>query len=684
MILKVLLPNGRTRNYSASWDREEAPLGYRVLVPTRKGGTTAVVVGVEEGETSQSVISLPDEAPLLSPEALSFVEELSADYLIPKGVLLFKLLPSAFLWREEELVVVSERKPYGLDKRSLELVEYVKKRGGVKVENLKKRYDSSLVNLLLKKGFLKLARRWKAPDVEERLYSLAVPLGEALKRVRSRRKRRLLVFLGGKESVREEELLSWGFSRSDLRDLLKKGILTTENIPLPEKVHTPKWKRLLRDIHSKRLLLWSSFRGSLNRLVSLSAKNLDLGKSSLILFPDYGELQASLEVLYEQLGDQVVEIHSRVGAKKTYENWFRAGKEPVVVVGTYTALLCPAKELTSVVLSDESSPGNKLRYAGGVDMRRACFLLSRKVGTNLTFTTPAPSLSSYYLIKKGGMEFERERASAEVKLIKREPAEVLTQELYNLLKSEPSRETLFLVPKHGYSYAYCPRCEALTECPECGTFLTYSLKREVLYCTNCRYRQEELLCPECEGELEEAGFGLEKAMEVVEENLGLRENFYFSTHPHWEISYEMVVVLSADSLLSVPSYRAKEELLLYLLRAQNVAGSLLIVQTMFPEEEPFRSFAEDDVEGVYDGELEERERELLPPFWRLLLIKTTNPELERYVFKVVSPNVKSTYNVREECYEFLIRFRDRRTLFKVKQLLKRFPKDIIEVKVDPF
>ncbi|MDQ7082581.1 MAG: hypothetical protein Q9N34_06220 [Aquificota bacterium] len=35
---------------------------------------------------------------------------------------------------------------------------------------------------------------------------------------------------------------------------------------------------------------------------------------------------------------------------------------------------------------------------------------------------------------------------------------------------------LLLVPKHGYSYLYCPRCEAGRV--SCRTFLTHSLKEE--------------------------------------------------------------------------------------------------------------------------------------------------------------------------------------------------------------
>ena len=282
------------------------------------------------------------------------------------------------------------------------------------------------------------------------------------------------------------------------------------------------------------------------------------------------------------------------------------------------------------------------------------------------------------------MELVDKHRDSKTLIFKKEPAEVLTEEVYRLVDKNKDKSVLFLVPKQGYSYLYCPRCEALAECPGCGTFLTYSNKRDLMYCTNCSFKQEEILCPECEGDLDEAGFGLEKAVEVVQENFGLRNNFHFSTHPSWESEHDLVVVLSADSLLSFPSYRAREDLTIYLLRAQSVAKETLAIQTILPEEKVFSAIKEGKLQELYDEELRKREEDLLPPFWRLLLIKTTNPELERYVFKVVSPNVKSTYKVREDHYELLIRFKDRRTLWKVRQLIRRFSKDIIEVRVDPF
>jgi primosomal protein N' (replication factor Y) len=269
-------------------------------------------------------------------------------------------------------------------------------------------------------------------------------------------------------------------------------------------------------------------------------------------------------------------------------------------------------------------------------------------------------------------------------VIERKPSEILTEELLRILPSFRNRRVLFLVPKQGYSYAFCVRCETLVQCQRCGNLMTYSRVRGILYCTACGFKGEELLCGECEGELEEAGFGIEKVFSAIEETGLLQEGFLFSTYPSWGEKFDVTVVVSADNLLSIPTYRAKEEVFIYLLRATVSSREETLIQTIFPQERVFGLLKKGEERDFYLRELEEREREKLPPFWRLALVKTTRRDLGAYMAKVVSPYLQVAYSPREGCYRILIRFRDRGALRRIGQLLRRFGRDIIEVRVDPF
>jgi len=686
MAFRVLLPSGREKSFRGRWEGDGSPVGWRVLVPTSTGGTTGVVVGVcEDLGGEEEIISFPDNYPILTPLQLELLTELSEDYLLPKGWLLFKLLPSAFLWREEEFLVAPKGEVSGLDRLSREVLEYVRRRGGVKLENLKRRWGAELLRVLLQKGLLRREKRWLHPEVERSYYRLRVPLREGLLKVRSPKKRELLLLLSEMGWVSEEEVLSWGFRRSWIKDLLRRGLLelrSERETELPKEV---KGVKILKSLSSERVLLWERLSVILEILLQEVLSLLEEGRSTLLLLPETSLLDPIRDLFGKSLGDRLREIHSGVPPRKVIENWLKASESPSLVVGSYLASLCPAKDLGLVVLLGESSPGVRLRPLGGLDLRRLSFRLAMRSSSRLIFATQAPTLSSWKLVKEGRMEIAvRPKDLPPVEVVRRDAGEILTEGVYREVKGNLGKSVLFLTAKQGWSYVYCRRCESVVQCPVCETFLTYSRESNTLYCTACSYRSKELSCPECEGELSELGFGIEKAMEVIERSFGTLENFHFATYPSWEGSYDLTVVLSADGILSVPSHRSEEELFTYLTKALLITKDKMLIQTMFPSAEVFSRFRERDIDGFYTQELRRREREALPPFWRLLLIKTRRKEVGGYAVRFLSSRVKTSFRAKEGVYEVLVHFKDRSTLKKVKQMVRKFGKDIIEVKVDPF
>jgi primosomal protein N' (replication factor Y) len=677
MNLKVILPGGRVRCFR--WTRGEGNpgVGWRVLVPSGGGGVTGIVIGAGGEEAEGEILEVPDPGPLILPHHLEVLGDLSRDYLLPAGVLLFKLLPSVFDWYEEEVVRLSSRRPAGLDRRSDEILRYVKSRGEVKLETLRKRFGPGPVALLIEKGFLIREKKWIKPDLEVRLYRLKVPLREALRAVKDPRKRELILRIGERGRISEEEARELGFSRRTLRSLERKGVLEELVEDRPERREGA--VKVLRPASGKGEVLWGGLRGVLERLAGMCA---GLEGSALILSTGREVLKEALPLLRGLLGDRLVEIHSEAGGRRIWEGWFSCLEGNKVVLGTFLSLLAPLPDLKLVAVLDESSPGVRLPGLG-LDLRRAVSYLARRTGSSLVLTTPAPSLATYYLTVRGDLLLRREAVpTPEVRVLRRRSAEVITEEVAE--EVDRSEEVLFLVRKEGYSYVYCPRCQAVVRCPECGTFLTLSLSRSMVYCTGCRrFSSREVLCPECEGNLQEMGFGVEKALEVVERTFGIRETFRFATYPPWGETYDTVVVLSADGILSLPTFRAEEEFFLYILRSYLCARRRLLIQTAVPDLEPLRCLAEGRPEDFYREELRRREREKLPPFYRLLLVRSRR-DLGGYLRRTLSQEVRTIPRPEEGVYDHLVRFRDRSTLARAVQLKRRLGRDIIEVRVDPF
>ena len=665
MLLKVVIPNGQTR--LLEWDGvPENPLGFRVLFRTKNSGLTGIVVGYGEGEPSGRVHSFPDKLPLILPYHIEVAKELSLHYLEPYGKIIWDFIPSLFDWYEEEVVTPVLSKPVGLDKKSKEVWKYVRQRGEVPYERLKERFGSELVRVLIEHKILKKEKKWVYPEVDEEIYQLAIPYREALRRARTKKQKELVEFLEGKRFATKEELKEAGFNLRTIKSLLSSGIL---------KLYRD-YPRALRSVPLSQEIAFKSQKGSfifsvpytaaMRRSLNLIQKNLSEGKSTLLLFTEREELFEVAEELYTYFGDRVVEISSRISPKKLYENWFRAQEGGVVVVGSFKAAFSPVKNPESIILFNEL--GNTKFVKNGVDLRRVSYLLSKKRGASLEFLTPFYTLESYYGVKRRIFSLEEESFEAKVEVFKRK-GEVLTEELYKAIKEREGESFLFLVNKTGYSYLFCPRCDEVVECPECGTFLTYSKEKGKVFCTKrtSHYSSDEKICPRCEGEAQELGFGIEKAREVVENLFGRKENWEFATSPDWKRSFDNVVVLNADNILSVPSYKSHERFLEFVAHSLRCARKGFYLQTGVLDEREVRLIKEKNFRELYEEELIRRKEEGLPPFVRLVLVESPE-EIDELLKREISEDFGKVYNSKDRVWQYLLKIRSREVLRKLWEL----------------
>ncbi len=677
-VLRVVLPGGSIKNLIAS-EYPENPAGYRVLTDR---GKTGIVVGITDEPPEGSIIAFPDKGRLILEEHIKVLKEIAEDYAYIWGIILFELLPSAFIWEKEEVVRLRKRDIYGLDRISQELINYLKKRREVKYENLKKRFNFRLIKTLEEKGFIEIKEEWRFPEVEEKFYRLKVSPEEALRKVRSEEKKRIIEFLAERLYVSEEEIKEKGFKRRALRELVKKGIVEefSEYIGSIKYVPLKAGKVVYRPL-KENALIWDSFKGSFEKLTDICERNMNLSSSTLIIFPDTEDLFSVREKLINIFGDRVKEIHSGIKPKKLIENWFSSSEHPCIILSTYKGILVPAYRLRTVIVFNESSAGVKLKIRN-IDLRRVAVRLSKKLAAETVFFTPSPTLSSYYWIKKTeGSFIKKDFENVKIEIIKREPKEVITESLFKELSDRKEKSVIILVPKEGYSYVFCPKCETVVLCPNCGSYLTLSKERNVIYCSSCRKKLEENVCPECGSEIKETGFGIEKAKEILERFF---EGFEYSVSPLWHKEHDISVILNADIFLSLPTFRAKEKLFLYIFKALVSTREKLIIQTMFPEEEIFKLIKEKRFEEIYERELEERRINNLPPFSRTVLIKVSDFSAGKKVYEMFYPNSRMTYSYREENFHILITFKRKEDLKKIEKFIREYRKYVVDFSIDSF
>ena len=711
--LKVVFPNGRSELYLLEEEVDFNPVGYRVLVPLRSSqrGTTAVVVKkllAKPSEDTLLIDSFPDRFPVINPVAVKVLKKNLVEYLTTLGESLFKLIPTWADWYQETYAYAVDKKPKGLPKSVLKIFEKLQKRGKVEYEKLKREFDPKVLRLLEEHHLLKIETRWVAPKVEEEFLKLSVKdREEILKRIeRAAAKRReevlrlLEIFEEEGEPLERERIKEFGISSQTIRYLIEKGILQRVYYNLP-----PFKKDILKEppavyepleppdaLELRNLPL----ERRIEKLLRFSEWVLSKGGDFLILLPGLELVQFFHKRFYEVFGDRAVVYAENLTQREKIKNWFRAAEDyGKIFITTPQWLFAPLKNPLALYLEDEGHPSYKMFRYPYFNLKRLAFEYAKLLNMKLVVSSEPPSVEQFLISKHFEVEEE-----------KREPAKVLIEErnpfgdvLVEYLRRRGKH--LILVPKRGYSNLKCRRCQTVLECPRCEVFLTLT-KSGGLECPVCGFRAESKSCPRCGGETEPFGYGVERVKETL--NFPIPGgDFNFSTHPPNFGNFDIVAVLFADGILSLPDFRKGEEFFRYLSKAKMRVkeGGLFILHTPQTEHHAVRGILEEE-NLFYWEEIELRKVLELPPFARLYLVavnlKEEKEELAKKLHKRLKTSLKPlnvevefskapTFKLRERYrYQILVKLPlkvEVETLKKTIRVLKELKKDYPFVRVIP-
>ncbi|MCR5491460.1 MAG: primosomal protein N', partial [Bacilli bacterium] len=229
---------------------------------------------------------------------------------------------------------------------------------------------------------------------------------------------------------------------------------------------------------------------------------------------------------------------------------------------------------------------------------------------------------------------------------------------------------ILLINRRGYSsYVACSRCGYIFTCPGCHGNLTYHKEDGMLKCHHCGYvAQYPETCPSCGStQIMRVGFGTERICKILSErypdlrigrldsDIGkVRNNVQKTLDAFKRHEYDVLVgtqmiakghdfplvtlvgVVLADIGLSLPSFRANETT--FELIAQCVgrsgrgesAGEALI-QTYNPTHFAITLGAEQNYEGFYRREMQNRRISQYPPYSFLIAIEISAKSEERAV-----------------------------------------------------
>jgi primosomal protein N' (replication factor Y) len=656
--LKVVFPNGRSSLYRLEEKINFNPVGYRVLVPLPSSGKGATAIVVKSlfmpfDSSLPMVDSFPDSHPVINPLAVELLKNHLLEHLTTLGEALFKLIPSELDWYQETFVVATDKNPVGLPPSLKEVFELLRKKGKMELEKLTKKVDKKLIQLLKEKHLIKIETRWVAPKFEEYRYRLVLKPSlawEKLKKIRSQKRleeiKKLFELLETFIEVSQDEIKEAGVSSATLRLLEKKGIIEKVVYTVADiKPSALLRQGVLKAQEPPRRGLFENLKTNqrLEKALSFSEWALKNSKDVLIVVPTLELLKVYHQRFMEIFGDRVVVFNDNLPTKERLKNWFYPANKgfPKIFLTTPKWIFAPISNLGLIIAEDESSPFYKLQRHPYFNMKKLIFELAKYTRSALVLFSQPPSVEIY--LKRNHFEVEEEKNFPKVEVY--EGKNPLKDNGFISRLRSLEGETLVLVPKKGYSNLYCSRCQVFIECPRCEVFLTLTEDRQIAQCPLCGYKTQPKECPHCGSPLKREGFGVERVKEVVSFYLP-EERAFYGTSPNlfWDKEFDNVLILFADTLLSSPDFRRREEFLDYLTKAalllKNPSEGLFFVHSNHMEEDIIKAL-QGQKEEFYKNELQMRELLQLPPFSWLYLVAINLKEDKEDLAKEIYREIKT-------------------------------------------
>lgn len=417
--------------------------------------------------------------------------------------------------------------------------------------------------------------------------------------------------------------------------------------------------------------------------IHLISRMLADKRQVLMLVPEIALTTQLTERLQRVFGTQVIVYHSKFTDNERVDIWrrLRRSAEPCVVIGARSSVFLPFRHLGLVIVDEEHEPSYKqFDPAPRYNARDCAILLASLHGAKTLLGSASPAVETYYKAKSGryGLVELTERYGGvtlpEIEIIdmKKEWKKGWSDSPFaSSVKAQIGKsvgegnQAIIFHNRRGFApMARCRQCAYVPKCEHCDVSLTYHRRQDKLICHYCgtEYPMPKI-CPVCgEPAIEVVGYGTEKIEEVIEKEFpqdkimrmdldttrnkdGYQEiiNAFSARKADILVGTQMVTkgldfdgvnivaVLSADSLINLPDFRASERAFNMLLQVAGRAGrrntpGKVIIQAGDPSHPVLDYVKAHDYPGFYAGEIAEREEHFFPPFSRMVFIYLKHKE----------------------------------------------------------
>ena len=409
-------------------------------------------------------------------------------------------------------------------------------------------------------------------------------------------------------------------------------------------------------------------------------KAINNGKSAIMLVPEIGLTPQIVGKFISRFGNVISVLHSKLSDSERYDEYRKiTNGESKIVIGTRSAIFVPFNNIGVIIIDEEHTSSYKQDNNPRYSAINVAEWRSKYHNCPLVLGSATPSLESF--AKAGNHVYKllslTERAGGSVLPIvnivdmKEEVKKgnfILSDMLKNKIGEVLDRgeQAIILLNRRGYSSTIsCRECGYVYKCPNCDITYTYHKSSNNLKCHYCGYSMVlPNKCSICGSDnLKDYGLGTEKLEETLNslykarivrmdvDTTSKKGQHQKIIDDFGEHKYDILIgtqmiakgldfplvtlvgVVSIDSSLTSPDYRASENTFQLLSQVSGRAGRSeskgeVIIQTFNPDHYAITLAKNHDYIDFYKEEMKIRKILKYSPYYYMVLVSITSKDYE--------------------------------------------------------
>jgi primosomal protein N' (replication factor Y) len=413
------------------------------------------------------------------------------------------------------------------------------------------------------------------------------------------------------------------------------------------------------------------------------------GKTAIVLVPEIALtlwMGRQCRAWFGARFEGVAVLHSALSDIERAREWWRVRNgEARVIVGTRSAIFAPVENLGLVIVDEEQESSYKQEETPRYHGRDVAIVRAKLENALALLGSATPSLETFHHARSGKYELlslaqrvaERSLPIVEILDLREEFKQTHQTSPISLRLQQAIQESLnfqtqalILINRRGYSWSViCRSCGATVQCANCSISMTHHKNRNRLECHYCGSVQPiPKNCHKCDSkyvyffgegseQLEERlrkEFPKARIARLDRDTARTKRQYQETLGAFAEGALDMLVgkqklakghdfhrvtlvgVISADSSLTMPDFRAAERTFQLMTQVAGRAGrgelpGRVLIQSFYPEHYAIQDAIKQDYVAFYERELHYRQVMAYPPFTSLANVIVRDSNLEKAI-----------------------------------------------------